>query len=343
VLLLVLLLALLSACDPPSPPTTTPTDGTDPATGSSDPTSDPATDPASVQAGPKIVSLTPAITQMLTDMGKRSQIVGVSADDDAAINLPRCGTYNDPLTARILELGPDVVLTEAGRSEIPAMLRTLESNGVFELHAIPHSLSIADVQRALVDPDTGLGQAVDDPASAERARRLMQMRLDLVHTEAAQGPKPRVLMLLNPARLGAIGTGVTHDELLQLAGATNAASSFDTGYLTLSRTQVQQMRPDVILIFEPGGVELMDNDPRLRVFDGMDIPAVVNHRIVVIRHRQAMLPSTSLPSVLVEMACAIHPERAAAIRAAYGMAQQVIERSDQNSNNSTSDSGGGGS
>lgn len=288
----------------------------------------------SLADGPTIVSLTPALTQMLIDMGKGGQIVGVSKDDKQLPDAARCGTYNDPLMAKILELSPGLVVTESGTgdaSDVPAMLGKLSDEGVFELAVVPHSRSIAGVERALTDAHRGLGAAVGDLGAAERARRLMMLRLELVEASVADAKPPRVLMLINPSTLGAIGTGVTHDQLLRLAGATNAAGSFDTGYLTLTRSQVQQsLRPDVVLIFEPGGGALRDVDPRTRALDGLSVPAVMNSRIVVIDHPHAMLPSTALPGVLVQMASAIHPDRAEAIRQAYDMAEQVIDRqSDQ--------------
>ncbi|MEM6258852.1 MAG: ABC transporter substrate-binding protein [Planctomycetota bacterium] len=279
---------------------------------------------------PTIVSLTPAITQMLIDMGKRDQLVGVSQDDDASLGLPVCGSYNRPVMARIIELSPDLVLTESPtgkKSGIPPLLRSIADEGVFDLRVVPHSRSIADVERALIDAEVGLGVAVGDPEAAERARRLMSLRIELVSAVLEGVDRPRVLMLLNPTTLGAIGTGVTHDELLQLAGGTNALAHVKTGYLTLSRSQIQQtVRPDVVLILEPNGSELADGDPRLRAFEGLSIPVVSSRRFSVIDHPQALLPCTTLPEVLVEIAVVLHPDRAAAIREAYETAERVIQQ-----------------
>ena len=126
------------------------------------------------------------------------------------------------------------------------------------------------------------------------------------------------------------GTGVTHDELLRLAGGTNALAHVNTGYLTVDRAQLQQnIRPDIVLILEPGGSELEDGDVRLRALEGLTIPAVMNRRFAVIKHPKAMLPSTSLPEVMLEMALVLHSERATAIREAYDTAEVVINQADQ--------------
>lgn len=280
--------------------------------------------------GPTIVSLTPAITRMLIDMGKRDQLVGVSQDDDASLGLPVCGSYNNPVIARIVELQPDLVLTESplgGTEDVPALLRSLSDEGVFELSVIAHSRSIADVQRALTDKEVGLGEAVGDPEAAERTRKLMSHRIELVSDVLKDAKRPRVLMLINPTTLGAIGTGVTHDELLRLAGGVNALAHIDRGYLTLDRAQLQQtIRPDVVLILEPNGTELSDNDPRLRAFEGLAIPVTTSRRFSVIEHPQAMLPSTALPEVMLEMALVLHPDRAATIQEAYDTAELIVQQ-----------------
>lgn len=278
------------------------------------------------EADPTIVSLTPAITQMLIDMGKRDQFVGVSKEDDASLGLPVCGSYNNPVIARIIQLKPDIVLTESstGRFEdAHEGLRDAAGRGLFELKVIPHSRSIADVQRVLSDPKAGLGAAVGDPEAARGASKLMAMRIDLVSAVMKDADRPRVLMLINPTKLGAIGTGVTHDELLRLAGGTNALAHVKTGYLELDRAMlVQTVRPDVVLILEPGGSELSDGDPRLRTFEGLSIPVNTSRRFAVIQHPQAMLPSTSLPEVMLEIALALHPDKAAEIREAYDTAAE---------------------
>ncbi|MBX2852677.1 MAG: ABC transporter substrate-binding protein [Phycisphaeraceae bacterium] len=280
--------------------------------------------------GPTIVSLTPAITRMLIDMGKQDQLVGVSMEDDASLGLPVCGSYNSPVTARIVELKPDLVLTESPLGEmgdVPPLLRSLSDEGLFELKIIPHSRSIADVQRALIDAEAGLGAAVGDPEAAEHAGKLMSLRIELVGAVLKDAQRPRVLMLINPTTLGAIGTGVTHDELLRLAGGTNALAHVKTGYLTLDRAQLQQtVRPDVVLMLEPGGSELADNDPRLRAFEGLSIPVNTSRRFAVIQHPQAMLPSTALPEVMLELALVLHPDKAAVIHEAYDTAELIMQQ-----------------
>lgn len=277
---------------------------------------------------PTIVSLSPAVTRMLIDMGKRDQIVGVAEYDDPSLGVPVCGSYQQPMIARIAGLKPSMVLTESptGKvADVPELLRTLSAEGAFELKVIPHCRSVADVERALIDAEVGLGVAVGDPDAAERARRLMLLRIKLMHAVVKKSKRPRTLMLINPTTLGAIGTEVTHDELLRLAGGGNAMGHVRIGYPTLDRAQLQQTaRPEVVLIFEPGGSELRDGDARLRAFEGLSIPVTTSRRFAVIDHPNAMLPSTSLPEVMLEMALILHPDKAAALQDAYDAAGLIV-------------------
>lgn len=293
-------------------------------------------------ASPTVVSLTPAVTQMLIDMGKRDHLVGVSSVDDKSLGMPVCGRYNDPDVAKILSLGADVVVTESPRGDgqdVPDLLKIAADRGKFKLVIMPNSRSIDDVKRALTDSDFGLGLALGDAAAAERARDLMSARLDLIHAAVDKQHAPRVLMLIDPATLGALGPGATHDEMLRLAGGRNAIADLNTSYARLQIEQLQKtIRPDVVLIFEPGGVPIADNDSRLRVLKHLSVPAVTNKRIAVINHPSAMLPSTASPAVVAQMAKAIHPDRAQAIDQAYEMAEKLATPSDAHTD---ADAGGG--
>lgn len=292
--------------------------------------SQPGNSPTQPSSGKTIVSLTPALTQMLIDMGLEDRLVGVSTSDDKSLSLPRCGTYRDPLIDKILELEPAIVLTEsamADGSDVAPMLRSLAEQGVFELHALAHCRSVADVERALIDAEDGLGAALGEQEAAESARRLMSRRLELIKAVTGDADKPRVLVLIEPSTLGALGPGATHDEMIRLAGGVNAVSELNADYLNLTRSQVQETaRPDVVLILEPNGSPITERDHRTRALDGLAVPAVMQRRIVVIDHPQAMLPSTSMPAVIKQMAKAIHPDKAQAIDKAYALAEKLEAR-----------------
>ena len=135
--LLLTLLALLAGCDGWAPQSTA-TDGEDELQSPDQP------------ASPTIISLTPAVTQMLIDMGKRDHIVGVSKDDDPSLGLPVCGSFNQPVIAQIRKLEPDLVITETASGDssgVPQRLRSLSEAVAREQRALSLSTRSAPPAR----------------------------------------------------------------------------------------------------------------------------------------------------------------------------------------------------
>ena len=259
----------------------------------------------------------------MIDLDEADHLVGVAQFDDTSLGLAVCGNYADPDIERILSLEADVVLTEAAPpggpsgSGVPARLRELQAAGVLRVVAVPQIRSIAGVGAALTDPGYGLGVLLGVEAEAAEIWRRMEQRLASVSAAVAGRSRPRVVMFLSTEPMGAIGPGVTHDRLLQMAGGENALADAGVGYVPLDRQMlIDQIRPDVIFLISPGAPPLAEDDPRLRPFAGLPIRAVSQRRIFLITHPQAQLPSTSLPETLAEMAKALHPECADAIDAA---------------------------
>ncbi|MFI4859598.1 MAG: ABC transporter substrate-binding protein [Phycisphaerales bacterium JB063] len=279
----------------------------------------PSTDDSSTQAL-RIVSLSPAVTRMIIDMGGRDLLVGVAQHDDVSLGLPVCGNYLDPDVERILSLEPDLILTESGVQPTSARLAELEMAGVFEVVALPHMESVGDVADALTHPEHGLGVLLNMPDAAQHARERLDARLALIAELVEDRPRPRVLMLLTTDPLGAIGGGVTHDQLLAMAGGDNVLADADAGYVLIDRQMlIDDLRPDVILLIDPNGAALREGDDRLRSLEGLPIPAMTDSRVVVIDHPQALLPSTSLPELLGQMVVGLHPDLAQAVGRALSL------------------------
>lgn len=266
---------------------------------------------------PRVVSLSPALTRMVVDLGEGGHLVGIAQYDDASLGLPVCGNFMAPDVERILSFEPDIVLTEtavSGGPAVPARLLELEAAGVLRVVAVPQVRSISDVKDTLTHPEHGLGVLFDVEAQALAMSERMDAQLLAVQQAVSGLPRPRVLMLLSTSPMAGIGPGVTHDQLLAMAGGENALADAGVGYVTLDRQMlIDRVRPDIVLLISPGAPELSEGDTRLRPLDGLPIRAVIEHRVVLIAHPQALLPSTSLPEVLAEMAKALHPEQAEAI------------------------------
>lgn len=279
----------------------------------------------------RIVSLAPALTQMVVDLGKGESIVGVAQHDDAApvAGLPVVGNYQAIDTEALLKLKPTLVLMMTGVEGPPANLQRAASSDGFRLVTYPSPLSVSQVAEILfyeadvygLGDETkprmpSLGVVLGDFAHAQSVKLNMFRRLAAIDRALEGAGKPSVLMVIGTGPVMASGPGTVHDELLgNFAGGMNAAGDAKIGAPTYDREALLGLKPEVVLLLMPGSPPLkpLEEDERLAEFRGLDIPAVTNNRIVLINDPLTLLPSTSLPRIAAAMAKAIHPDRAKAI------------------------------
>lgn len=290
----------------------------------------------------RVVSLAPALTQMLVDLGQGNLLVGVSQNDMAAPDgVPVVGTYQDINSEKLLGLKPTYVLTMVDKSGVPARLRDLATGGRYTLLEYNTPTTISDVTRILYDPTQGmttpeegvvpptpsLGAVLGLPSAAFALATDIGVRLAQLSAAVAVAEPPRVLMVIGTNPVMASGPGTVHDQLLAFAGGINAAGAATVTAPVYDREKLIELRPDVILILAPGEHPLgpIDSDPRAAAFNGLPIPAVESGRIVLLNDPLVLLPSSSLPRIGEGMAKAIHPELVRQIESALAVSDDAFD------------------
>lgn len=270
----------------------------------------------------RIVTVAPALSQMVVDLGLGDSIVGVAEYETAAPEgLPIVGNYNDVNTEMLLGTNPTHVLMMVGHGGPPGRVSDLAEQGLFELHTFPFVVSIKQICAVLYD-DTGadvagptLGGALGVPEAAAALK--LRMLKQLAGISSLTGPldKPTVLLVIGTGPVMVCGPGTVHDELLGFAGAVNAAADAAVTAPEYGRESLIALSPDVVIFLQPDAPEIEADDPRLKSFQGLPIPAIEDGRVHVINHPLALLPSTSITTICAEMAKAIHPQVAEQIDA----------------------------
>ncbi len=263
----------------------------------------------------RIISLAPALSQMIIDLGLGEQLVGVASFDDAAPHgLPVVGNFLEVNTERLLALRPTHVLTMAGQKGVPDQLYALQKQLGFQLGAWdypPHVHEAMDVLWQEGQPSVGSVLERPEQAKALRARTLAQ--LEALQKLTADQVRPRVLLVLGVGPVMACGPGtVFNDLLVDYVGGVNAAEEASITAPVYDREKLLLLQPEVILLLEPNAPPLGDlaTDDRLREFRGLDLPAVQAGRIALLNDPLVYLPTTTLPRVAAAMARAIHPQLA---------------------------------
>ncbi|MBI2189069.1 MAG: ABC transporter substrate-binding protein [Acidobacteria bacterium] len=144
----------------------------------------PATAPAT-----RIVSLVPALTEMLFAIEAGPQVVAVSSYDDfppEVQRLPRVGALLDPDVERILSLRPDLVLTYGSQDGLEAQL----ARAGIRTYSYRHG-GLEVLFRTMSELGTATGHAAEAGRTASGIRR----QLDAIRARVRGRSRPRVLLV----------------------------------------------------------------------------------------------------------------------------------------------------
>jgi iron complex transport system substrate-binding protein len=204
---------------------------------------------AALSAQPKparIVSLIPAVTEMLFAIGAGEQVVGVSTFDTfpkEATTRPRVGGLFDPNFEAILTLRPDLVIVYGSQEEL---IRRLGRASI-PIYSYRHA-GLADITDTL----RAVGKRTGHSLRADALAAQIESDLDAVRKSVAGKARPRTLMVFGreEASMRGLyvngGVGFLHD-MLEAAGGTNVMADVKREGLQMSLEQLLARAPDVVL------------------------------------------------------------------------------------------------
>lgn len=254
----------------------------------------------------RIVSASPAATQILFALGVGDRVVGVNQWDDypsEVADLPKVADM-EVNTEAVIALSPDLVIGAAGQEEA---LATVQDAGAPVIILNPPTVEgiYADI--------TMVGQAVG--ATEEAAAVIQSMRdtfEELSEAAAATGETPSVFYALDDT-LYTCGPGSFVDELLTLASATNVASTGEAAegigqdYYQFTPEQLVAADPEIVILGAfYGGVDKFNADPR---FAGLT--AVQEGRVFALDAEYDTLLTLAAPRIVEGFAGlvqTIHPD-----------------------------------
>jgi iron complex transport system substrate-binding protein len=245
--------------------------------------------PAPAQAR-RIVTMAPALSEVVLALGARDRLVGVTRfdDDPRTAALPRIGGYNDPQPEAVLALHPDLALAEPAPQN-HGSVDTVARLGV-PVEAFPLS-SVADIEQAIVGIASLLGlqqRGTELLAQLEQARATARAH--------AKRPGPRALLVFGLQPLVVAGPGSFAGELLSDAGGRNAAANSDKPFFRLSAEAAVRSAPDLIVLC---GIEAQPGRAA--------IPGLEKTRVATLRSTALLHPGPRLPEALADLAAALHP------------------------------------
>jgi iron complex transport system substrate-binding protein len=264
---------------------------------------------AAQQPARRIVSVVPAVKEMLFAIGAGPQVVAVSSYDEFppdVKSLPRVGALLDPDVERILALRPDLVVSYGSQTDLQTQL---------DRAGIPvFSYRHAGLE-GMFQTIRALGAAAGRQGESERLARSVQGQLDAIRARVQGRPRPRTLLVFerDPMTLRGLyasgGRGFLH-EMLEIAGGTNVFADVQREAMQPSQETLLTRAPDVIVEIRATGLLAVGakSDAR-KAWAGLgSIPAVRNDRIYVLYGEHLVVPGPRVGQGTEAFARALHPE-----------------------------------
>ena len=257
----------------------------------------------------RIVSLIPAVTEMIYAMGDGSRVAAVSNFDHFPADvdrLPRVGGLLDPSVERILAIKPDLVIVYATQKEL---IERLDRAGI-PYFSYQHR-ALADIMTTIRAVGARIGSAArGDAVAAEMDRTLAGIR-----AKTANLPHPATLLVFerDPGSLRNVyasgGYGFLHD-MLEIAGGRNVFAGMKQQAVQASTEMLLTSKPDVIVELRYGdSLKNADIARELRAWDALaSIPAVRTHRVSVLTGDEFVVPGPRVVEATLKLARVIHPD-----------------------------------
>jgi cobalamin transport system substrate-binding protein len=263
----------------------------------------------SAQSRPsRIVSLIPAVTEILFAIGAGPQVAAVSSFDEYPPEvkpLQRVGALLDPDLERILSLRPDLVAVYASQEDLQQQL----TRAKIPLYVYRHA-GMADVPRTIAELGERAGHA---PEAAALVSRIQQQLRSLAQKVAGR-PRPRTLLVFS-REAGALrgiyasgGLGFLHD-MLEAAGGENVFADVKQESVQATTELILARRPEVILEIRGGHLDPERARAEAAVWQSVSaVPAVRSRRVYLIVDDRTVVPGPRIAEGVELLARALHPD-----------------------------------
>jgi iron complex transport system substrate-binding protein len=261
-----------------------------------------------VQPPRRIISLIPAVTEMLFAIGAGPQVVAVSSFDrypPQVEKLQRVGALIDPDVERILSLRPDLVAIYASQADLRAQLERAK----VPIYVYSHA-ALADITTTM----KALGERVGHGREAADLARTIDTRIDAIRKRVAGRPRPRTLIVFDRESLALRGIyasggfGFIHD-MVDAAGGENVFADVKQQAVQATTELILSRRPEVILELRGDSVSADLRRREIAVWQALSsVPAVRDGRVYFIDQQLTVIPGPRVAEAIDLIARTLHPE-----------------------------------
>lgn len=257
----------------------------------------------------RIISMSPAITEILFELGVGHRIAGITDFcnyPEATSSIPRIGGLLNPNLESIVALKPDLIIYTKENRKIQEQTENL---GIKMLKV--DLINIENILKSILV----LGNILETTETAQPLHDRLKQGIDLYRSKLDGQRRKSTLIVLgkadDPLRdLYGAGKGTFLDELLTMAGGDNILNNSMAIYPKLSKEFVIAQSPEVIIEAIPRSQfpleEQLVHKARWQLFS--TIRAVKDDNVHFVAYDYILIPGPRLLKIVDALAKAIHPK-----------------------------------
>jgi len=257
----------------------------------------------------RIVSIIPAVTEMIFAMGDGGKLVGVTSFDrfpPEVSRITRVGALLDPDLERILGLKPDLVVLYDTQSELK---QRLDRAGI-PYYSYEHR-ALADIMTTI----RAVGTRIGSERRGEQLATDLERSIAMIRSSVSRFARPRTLLVFerDPSSLRDIyasgGYGFMHD-MLEAAGGADVFADLHQQSVQAGTELILARRPEVIIELRYGDSVRTSAIPgQMQAWNALAaVPAVRNGRVHALVGDEFVTPGPRVATAIRELARTIHPE-----------------------------------
>ena len=247
--------------------------------------------PLLAAAKERIVTLSPAINEIVFALGAGEKVVGTTTYADyppAAQKLPKVGGYFSPSLEKILALDPTLVILQPNNQKLKATFQTLK---------IPTLTVPIDTLSHILSSIEAMGKRLGKEKEAIRIISRIRNELD-----AIQGivRNKRILIVFGANTtlehgIFVAGQNLYYDEIIRASGNQNALQSKRKGQPVLGKESLIALDPDIIILLTATAkAKGIGKEALLAPWRTLPLRAVHIGDIYLIDKEYALIPSDRL-------------------------------------------------
>lgn len=191
-----------------------------------------------LNAAEKIISLSPALTELVCYLGCEKELIGrsdVCNYPESVTKLPIAGKFGIPNVERIISMKPTLVI--ANDLINPNIFKTFETCGIKTM--MIQCRNIAEYRLCV--------QKISTAINAAEAGKKELKRIDAKIAEKRKPLNMKVLWVIWDSPLMVAGKNSLPDEMIYLAGAENVAANVPQAYFKCSFDWLAEQKIDAII------------------------------------------------------------------------------------------------